>query len=301
MILIILKLLVVLFFLIMFIRRRSMAWGIGLLTVTTAALLDTFLGTFNREEMLAELGFFFYVISGVLLAGGALWLWGVVRPGLSNDEMRANAGSAATASAGVQHAQASAPAPAPAAAGPMDLPSGPQKLPPALPDDHVDQFAEAGYDRQMLFEEIHLRFSHADLQDLMFDLDIEESDVVSKGQDMDDLIVRIMDEADLRGKVSMVALAVERILTPPPAHNLPRLEKLSPDSPRTVLRHYLLANYDMEELHDLSDTLGTRWEQLEGNDMKAKVRNLLRELYHQDRIADLLAAMATGETDSAAA
>lgn len=57
MILVILKLLVVLFFLIMFIRRPSAVWGIGLLTVTTAALLDTLLGTFNREEMLAELGF----------------------------------------------------------------------------------------------------------------------------------------------------------------------------------------------------------------------------------------------------
>ena len=49
MILVILKLLVVLFFLIMFIRRPRVAWGIGLLTVTTAVLLDTLLGTFNRR------------------------------------------------------------------------------------------------------------------------------------------------------------------------------------------------------------------------------------------------------------
>ncbi|MCO5180917.1 MAG: hypothetical protein M9896_12815, partial [Candidatus Promineofilum sp.] len=85
MILVILKLLVVLIFLIMFIRRPSVVWGIGLLTVTTAVLLDTLLGTFNRDELLAELGFFFYVISGVLLAGAAAWFWGVVRPWLPGD------------------------------------------------------------------------------------------------------------------------------------------------------------------------------------------------------------------------
>lgn len=69
---IVLKLLVVLVFLIMFIRRPTVVWGIGLLTVTTAALLDTLLGTFNREQLLGEMGFFFYVISGALLAGGVM-------------------------------------------------------------------------------------------------------------------------------------------------------------------------------------------------------------------------------------
>ena len=80
MVLIIFKLLVVLFFLAMFIRKPNVAWGIGLLTVTTAVLLDTLLGTFDREELLGELGFFFYVISGVLLAGSAAWFWGIGTP-----------------------------------------------------------------------------------------------------------------------------------------------------------------------------------------------------------------------------
>lgn len=283
MILVIFKLLVVLIFLIMFIRRPTVVWGIGLLTVTTAALLDTLLGTFNREELLAELGFFFYVISGVLLAGAAAWFWGVVRPWLPG-------GAVAPAT--------SAPlSPAPAAVAPSTLhtadptPTPAPKLPPPLPPDHVDDFAEAGYDRQMLFEEVRQRFSPADLRDLMFDLDINELDVTTVGQSMDDLIVRIMDTADRDGKASTVALAVERILTPPPPEHLPRLEKLSVDSPRTVIRHYLLAHYSVEQLQQIAAELGIDWEQLEPGDKKDKVRDLLLYLYRRNRIDDLLSRM----------
>ena len=53
----VLKLLVVLVFLAKFLRRPSLVWGIGLLTVTTAVLLDTLLGTFDRDALLAEMGF----------------------------------------------------------------------------------------------------------------------------------------------------------------------------------------------------------------------------------------------------
>ena len=78
----VLKLLIVLIFLVKFLRRPSVVWGIGLLTVTTAVLLDTLLGTFDRDALLGELGFFFYIIAGALLAGSAAWFWGVVRPWL---------------------------------------------------------------------------------------------------------------------------------------------------------------------------------------------------------------------------
>ena len=78
----------------------------------------------------------------------------------------------------------------------------------------------------MLYEEIRLRFSRDDLQDLMFDLDVNELDVVVAGQTNDELIVRIMDAADDNGQTGAVALAVERILTPPPPEYLPRPEKL---------------------------------------------------------------------------
>jgi hypothetical protein len=149
MILTILKLLIVLAFLIIFIRRPSVVWGIGLLTVTTAALLDTLLGTFNREELLAELGFFFYVISGVLLAGAATWFWGVVQPLLGRSQGVASpavaqpipAAAQPTPVAGAPVAAntpivADAPAPAPsrsrsrAAVEPPSPPPPPPKLPP---------------------------------------------------------------------------------------------------------------------------------------------------------------------------
>ncbi len=74
------KIVVVAFFLIMFLRGNKLIWGIGLLTVTSAILLDTFLSTFGRDEILDTLGFFFFVIGGMLFAGAAIWLWAVLRP-----------------------------------------------------------------------------------------------------------------------------------------------------------------------------------------------------------------------------
>jgi hypothetical protein len=143
----------------------------------------------------------------------------------------------------------------------------------------------------MLYEEVRERFSPDDVRDLMFDLDVNEMDVTTVGQSMDDLIVRVMDAADLSGQASTVALAVERILTPPPPQNLPRLEKLTADSPRTVIRHYLLAHYSVEQLQQIAGDLGVDWEQLEEGDKKSKVRGLLLYLYRRNRVDDLLSEM----------
>ncbi len=290
----VLKLLIVLIFLVKFLRRPSVVWGIGLLTVTTAVLLDTLLGTFDRNALLGELGFFFYVIAGALLAGSAAWFWGVVRPWLPG-----GAGSGQSAALTPLTSPRAAdvhpvyPAPLPAAEMPTHSPraaAGPVVPPPRAPG-HEDGYAVAGYDRQMLYEEIRLRFSRDDLQDLMFDLDVNELDVVVAGQTNDELIVRIMDAADDNGQTGAVALAVERILTPPPPKYLPRPEKLSPESPRTVIRHYLLAHYSVEQLQELAADLGIDWEQLDAGTKKDKVRGLLLYLYRRNRIADLLHAI----------
>ena len=123
---------------------------------------------------------------------------------------------------------------------------------------------------------------------LMFDLDVNELDVVVAGQTNDELIVRIMDAADDNGQTGAVALAVERILTPPPPEYLPRPEKLSPESPRTVIRHYLLAHYSVEQLQALAGELGIDWEQLDAGTKKDKTRALLLYLYRRNRITDLL-------------
>ena len=90
------------------------------------------------------------------------------------------------------------------------------------------------------------------------------------------------------------------MLTPPPPEHLPRLERLSADSPRTVLRHYLLANYSPEELKQLAADVEIDWEELEGNDTKSRTRALLLTLYRQDRIEALLETMRGGETEGSA-
>ncbi len=296
MILVILKLLVVLIFLIMFIRRPSVAWGIGLLTVTTAVLLDTLLGTFDRDALLAELGFFFYVISGVLLAGAAAWFWGVVRPWLPGDTSSV-ANPATVAPVNTMRGQVPSTT---SITNSVETVNTTPVLPPPHPPDHVDNYAESGYDRQMLYEEIRQRFSRDDLSDLMFDLEVNELDVATVGQNMDELVVRMMDAADRDGNASTVALAVERILTTPPPEHLPRLEKLTAESPRTVIRHYLLANYTVEELQHLAAQTGIDWEQLEGLDKKSKTRSLLLYLYRRNRLGELLDAMRAGTADESA-
>jgi len=290
----VLKLLVVLFFLVKFLRRPSVVWGIGLLTVTTAVLLDTLLGTFNRDELLANLGFFFYVIAGALLAGSAAWCWGVVRPWLPGSAGPGQSAVLSTTSLSpLPDARPAHPTPIPAA----EMPASPHRpaaalvIPPPRPPNHEDGYATAGYDRQMLYEEIRHRFSHDDLQDLMFDLDVNELDVIVPGQTNDELIVRVMDAADDSGQTGAVALAVERILTPPPPEYLPRPEKLSVESPRTVIRHYLLAHYSVEQLQTLASDLGIDWEQLDGGTKKDKTRALLLYLYRRNRIGDLLALL----------
>lgn len=255
MIVVAVKLLIVLFFLIMFLRRPAVTWGVGLLTVSTALLLDALLGSFNRDDVLAEMGFFFYIIAGTLFAGAAFWLFGVLNPYLPGRNPDAASSAAARAT--------------------------PQR-PPAVPD---------GYDRQMLYAEIHERFTLDDVYDLLFDLNINTLDVMSPGQTTDDLIGSIMDAAEREGKTAELALAVERILTPPLPEHLPRADRLSPDSPRTVVRHYVLANCDWNDLVRLSDHLGIDWEQLDGTNKHTKTRSLLEYLYHRDRIEELLATL----------
>lgn len=261
----ILKLLIVAFFLLMFLRKMNLAWGIGLVCVTTAVLLDTFLGVFNREQMLADLGFFFYIIAGTLFGGTAVWLWSVLRPLTAT----ATANSAAMTTIATT---------APIAAKP--LPSAPQ----------VEANSTA-YDRQMLYDQIRTRFGREDILDLIFDLSINESEVMTLDQDLQQLIVKTMDWAEQQGQTAVLALAVERILTPLPPDHLPRLEKITADSPPTVLRQYLLAHYTLIQLQQMADRLGLDWEQLGSGSKKEKTRSLLLYLIRRNRLHELVDLM----------
>ena len=253
----IIKLLVVASFLVMFLRKMNLVWSIGLVCVTTAVLLDTFLGVFNREQMLADLGFFFYVIAGALFSGTAVWLWGILRPITTITTM--NAAVSGTA------AQLATPAQTP-----QYEPNG------------------TAYDRQMLYNEIRTRFGREDILDLIFDLSINESEVMALDQDLQRLIVKTIDWAEQHGQTAALALAVERTLTPVPPENLPRLEKITADSPPTILRQYLLAHYNLIQLQQLADSLNLDWEQLGSGSKKEKVRSLLLYLIRRNRLPELV-------------
>ncbi len=262
--LLVVKFVAIIFFLIMFMRKPSLVWGIGLLTVTSAVLLDTLMGTFDRQALEAELGFFYFIVAGVLFAGAALWLWGLLAPQLRQ----------------------SATAPSLVAGAPEEIVSQVADRAAPLPDD-----SDTSFDRQMLYENIRERFGREDVLDLMFDLDIHESDVMTIDQDMNELIVNIMGYAERNGQSAQLALAVERILTPPPADHLPRLERINADSPPTILRQYLLAHYSLSDLQSLANSLDIDWEQLDEGAKREKVRSLLQYVQRRSRLDELVALM----------
>ena len=265
-ILLIIKFAVVAAFLFMFWRRPSLNWGVGLLTVTSAVLLDTFLGTFNRDEILAQFGFFFYVIAGLLVGGAAYWLFSLFQP--------------VQATVQTKNVETAASAPPQ-----TSLPSNPVQFSPG-----TDETGTA-FDRQMIYEEIRDRLSREDVLDLLFDLGIQDNEIMNLQQDMHHLIMHLMEITAQRGQTGQLALAVERILTPPAPESLPRLEKISLDSPPTILRHYLLAHYDLEKLQKTAVALDVDWEQLNVTSKKSKVRDLLQYLYRRNRIDELITLM----------
>ncbi len=273
-ILLIIELAVVLIFLLMFLRRPSLVWGVGLLTVTTAVLLDTFFRTFSRADLIDEFGFSFYIIAGMLVGGMAVWTWGMLRP--------------------VREATAVQPAPV---AAPMPAPTvgkGTAVIPPPLPELPHNEDA---LDRQMLYDEIRQRFGREDILDLMFDLGLNEADVVTADQNLNQLVVNIMDRAQANGQSADLSLAVERILTPISPDLLPRPDKIDVHSPRPILRYYLLANYNLTELRQMAAHLGLDWEQLGGDNKKAKVRDFLLYLYRRNRIDELITLLRVGQQE----
>jgi len=264
----VIKIIVVVVFLIMFLRSDKLVWGIGLLTVTSAILLDTFMATFGREEMLEVLGFFYYVLAGAIFAGAVIWIWTLARPYIRPTKIAGSPrGSMANAN-----------------------------FEPGNWPENEDESDGTAVDHQMLYEQIRDRLSPDDILDLIFDLDWNENDVISYHQDNDQVIIRLIYLAAERNKTGNLALAVERILTPIPVENLPRLEKIGVDTPHPVLRYYLIANYSADELQQMSVDLQIDWEIIGGDNKKTKVRNLLLYLYHRNRIDELIDLMQSNET-----
>lgn len=253
------KLLIVIFFLVMFMRGPKVVWGVGLLTVSSAFLLDTALGTFGRQELQERMGFFFYVISGALFGGGAVWLWALLRTSLER-ELDGTIIPVNALRRG--HEQAN----------PLNRANS----------DFVDA------EKRRLFAEIHSRLGPDDVRDLVFDLELNENDLIAPQQEMSKTIYAIVDLAEQEGKMEALSLAVERILTPVTPESLPRPEKLTAHSPPTILRHYLLAHFSQRDLVRVMEDLDIDWEQLSQHDKRETVRDLLLYLQRRDRLDQLV-------------
>ncbi|MGH2536871.1 MAG: hypothetical protein ACRDHL_05715 [Candidatus Promineifilaceae bacterium] len=269
------KLLVVALFLVMFLRGNKLIWGIGLLTVTSAVLLDAFLGTFGRQEMLAQLGFVFYVLAGALFAGAAVWLWGLLRP-------QWQLGAPAAPGLKTEPAESALAEAPPTWSGPVAMDG-----------------AAVAYDRQLLYATIRERLGEDDLRDLLFDLGLNELDVALHSANGSQVVVEIMAQAERRELTGPMSLAVERILKPVPAGDLPTAEELAADSPPSVVRHYLLAHFNRAELKGLAGALAVDWENIAGNSKKAQARNLLLYLYRRNRVEELIGRLQAAAKKSA--
>lgn len=251
-----LKILIVLLFLGLFWWRANWVWGIGLLTVAAAVFIDTFLAIFGREELLTQMGFLYYVLAGLIVGGMAIWLWGMVQPLLG-----------------------------------LTPPVVPAAVSPAAP---LNQRAASmsntpsEHDRQLLFNQIWQNLSADDVLDLLFDLNIAENEVIAPGYNMTTIIHNTMDLAQTRNQMSDLALGVERILTPVPPDHLPRLEKLSVDTPPTVLRRYILSFYFLDQIEKLAEQLEIDWELLGLGSKQNKVRHLLLHLRRRNRLAEFI-------------
>lgn len=256
------KIVTVAFFLVMFLRNDKVVWGVGLLTVTSAILLDTFLGTFGREEMIQQLGFFFYILAGALFAGATFWLWGVLRP--------------YTKSKPTDHVQdesletdSSAPVEIISTVEPVE-----------------DELEEVEY--PALFKSVRDKFDSDQVADLSFDMGYFAELESPSSKDKDELLLLTVDKATNEDRTDELKLAIKRIETPLPPEHLPRLEKIQLNSPPTVLRQYMVSTFSSSDLEQFSTDLGFNWASLQEETLNAQARGLLLFAEDSSRKSDLI-------------
>ncbi len=240
----IIRFIIVLLFLLIFVIRGSRVWSIGLMTVSVAVLLDAA----RARGFLADIGYFDYVLWGLLVGGAFLWIVGLFWATDSADT----------------------------------LPNAPTAQPL-----RGRATKNKAFDSKMLFEQIRTNLSPDDVRDLIFDLDLNENDVLNPALDMPSVIVGLLNLAEETGKTGTLAMDVERILTPLPKDSLPRLEKLSAESPPALIRQTIIAHHSLAELEALAKKMDVDWEELHGG-KKQRVRQLLLHLKRHNRLEVLL-------------
>lgn len=273
MFLFIVKILVVVFFLVMFLRRANWVWGIGLLTVTTAVFFDTLVTVLGSDIISEQAGFFSYILYGLIVGGAALWLIGLLRPQILGPVAETiDTSRTRVAPQSVAHS------------GQLDDSRGLRR--------GASMTNEASaYDRQLIYDQVRHNLSPEDVLDLIFDLDMNENDVIAPGYDMSMIIINVMDLAQERGQMSDLALAVERILTPVPPDHFPRLDKITIETPSSILRRYMLTFYFLDQIEQMAKDLQVDWELLGLGSKQNKVRSLLLYLKRRNRLPELIELM----------
>jgi hypothetical protein len=275
-----LKIATVLFFLVMFLRRANWVWGVGLLTVTTAVFIDTVLAVFG-QNLINQGGFFFYIIAGLLIGGMAVWFIGLLWPYIQQQQ------GATTASQFRPRLSTQRPPPPQPYTNELDDSR-------SLPRRGISMSNEAtAYDRQQLYDQIRFNFGADELYDLIFDLELNENDVLIPHVPFTASIINIMDEAQAAERMGELALAVERILTPIPPDHMPRLDRLTIETPPAILRRYLLTFYFRDQLRQMAEQLQVDWEQLGHDTKQTTVRTLLLYLIRRNRLGDLIELLHT--------
>ena len=266
----------------MFLRQSNLVWAVGLLTTSTAVLLNVALNIFGSNSTTDSIGLWTQILGGLVFGGAAFWLWGLLQPnfGSSGD----NSAPSSFASSG----RASGPVPVVGVKSIMDE----VDTDLTLSERAVGMRNETSqHDRHLLFDQIKHNLGPEDLLDLIFDLEMAENEVIAPTKDMTQTIINIMDTAYDRDLMGDLALAVERILTPVPPDHFPRLSRITVESPPTILRRYLLMFYDLDTLEEISEALEIDWERLGLGSKQQKVRNLLLWVRRRNRMAELIEVM----------
>ena len=209
------ELVIITFFFIMFYRRSNLVWAVGLLTASTAVLLNVALTIFGNDVTLDSLGLWGQILGGLAFGGAAFWLWGLLQPNMSIDNSTSPSAFTSLASKNGL------------GAGAVDAASEQllSKRAAGMRNDSSE------YDRHLLFDQIKKNLGPEDILDLLFDLEFAENEVIAPTKDMNQTIINIMDMANENELMGDLALAVVRILTAVPPDHFPRLSRITVESP----------------------------------------------------------------------
>ena len=274
----VIEIILILFFLVMFLRQTNVTWAVGLLTLSTVVLLNVVRIIFDLDDAVIASGLWVQILGGLAFGGAAIWLFGLLRPYFGDGFIPA--GNESVQMAGSTNG-----------IGPMQAAVTPDNE-QLLSRRAVGMSRDVSeYDRQLIYDQITQNLGTEDLLDLMFDLEMAENEIVAPTKDMRQTIYNIIEVADEREQMGDLALAVERILTPVPPDHFPRLSRITVESPPTILRRYLLTFYNLDALEEMADDLEIDWERLGIGSKQQKVRNLLLWVRRRNRMGELIEVM----------